>query len=248
MEQDAKPPLVFVHGFRGAPIGLQAVANQLHNYGYQTYLPAIPPFAGAEPFERYDIKHYVEFLHNYLTKKHLTKSILIGHSMGSIICAAAGEHYPEILDDKLILLSPISVRTNPVLGAISSLSAILPRKTVDYITTRFLFVPKDHRLFHQTMTTTHACSANSTASRHDEIAAARFSTRHAVNDFHPLQHVLLLAGAHDKLIPRVATEELSGHFKHAQTYFIPNSGHLHNYEAPLETANAIHQFIATTST
>lgn len=244
MEQDTKPPLVFVHGFRGAPIGLQAVTDQLNNYGYQTYLPAIPPFAGAKPLERYDIKHYVEYLRDYLTENHLTRPILIGHSMGSIICAATGEHYPEILNDKLILLSPISTRTNPALGAISSLSAILPRKTVDYTTTRFLFVPKNRQLLHQTMTTTHSCSAASSASRRDEIAAARFSTRHAVSNFHPPQQILLLAGAHDRLISRATTEQLSGQLKHAQTYFIQDSGHLHNYEAPLETAIAIRQFIA----
>lgn len=243
MDQNSKPPLVFVHGFRGAPIGLQTIADQLNDYGYQTYLPAIPPFANTKPLECYDIKHYVEYLRSYLTENHITKPILIGHSMGSIICAAAGEHCAELLDDKLILLSPISAHTSPVLSAISSLSAILPRKTVDYATTRFLFVPKNHQLFRQTMTITHACSVDSTATHHDEIAAARFSTHHAVGDFHPPQHTLLLAGAHDKLVPRIATEQLSAQLKHAQTYFIPNSGHLHNYEAPLETASAIRQFV-----
>lgn len=243
MGQKTKPPLVFVHGFRGAPVGLQAIANQLNNYGYQTYLPAIPPFADTQPLNKYDIKHYVDFLRNYLTENQIVQPILIGHSMGSIICAAAGEHCADLLDERLILLSPISARTNPALGAFSSLSAILPRNTVDYVTTRFLFVPKNRQLFKQTMVTTHLCSADSHASRRDEIASAHFSTRHSVSDFQPPQQILLLAGEHDKIVPKSATEQLSHKFKNIQIHFIPQTGHLHNYEAPIATAEAIRRFI-----
>lgn len=241
-----KPPLILVHGFRGSPIGLKSIADLLTKSGYEVHVPAIPPFAGSKlPDSRtsYSAEAYAEYLANYIKAHHLKKPILIGHSMGSIIVAATAEKYPDLINEKLILMSPISVKPAKFFAALTPLSALLPNRLVDYITTRFLFVPKDHQLFKQTMQLTHACSYDQPPTKSAVFSAAKFSARHSIDDFAFQKDTLLLAGEHDKLIPLSKTENLKSKLK-CQLKIIPDSGHLHNYESPEATAAAIIDFIS----
>ena len=147
----SKPSIVLVHGFRGSPLGLEVIAQDLRQAGYQVYLPPIPPFAGAEELERYRPKDYANYLASYIRKRKLERPILVGHSMGSVIVAATAKLHPELVNQKLVLLSPISVKTAKPFAAVSPLATIVPRPVVDYVTTRFLFIPKDKQLFRDTI-------------------------------------------------------------------------------------------------
>lgn len=237
-----KPSLVLVHGFRGSPLGLEEIAQNLRQAGYQVYLPPIPPFAGARELEHYQPKDYAEYLARYIRAQGIKRPILIGHSMGSVVVAATAKLHPELVNRKIVLLSPISVKTAKPFAIVSPLAAIVPRPVVDYVTTRFLFVPKDKQLFRNTMTLTHKCSADLPPSRSAIAAATKFSTNYSVQDFPPVQKTLIIAGAKDRLIPQKATRELAQKLQ-AELQLIPDSGHLHNYERPHETAQLILDFV-----
>lgn len=239
----SKPPIILVHGFRGSPLGLEEIAKFLHTAGYDVYAPAVPPFAGSKPLASYTTKGYANFLKDYIKEHNLKSPILIGHSMGSIIVAATADLYPNICNKKLILLSPISTKPAKLFASLTPLSALLPRRIVDYITTRYLFVPKNHKLFRRTLKITHECSNDQPPKKRDVMKSANFSAHHSIAEF-DLNHkkVLLLAGAKDRLIPQKSTLSLAQK-KSAQTKFIKNTGHLHNYEDPRATAEAILDFL-----
>lgn len=273
-----KPAIILVHGFRGSPLGLAAIADKLRAAGYSVYAPAIPPFAGAKiendtktedsaraktstKFKHsakvktsakknksqkttaiYNTTNYADFLANFVKKQNLHRPVLIGHSMGSIIVASTAENYPELINQKLILLSPISHRPAAPFAAMTPLSALVPRPAVDYLTTRYLFVPKDHQLFKRTLAITKNCSLDHPPARKDIFAAAKFSAHHSINEFNLTQDILILAGEHDRLINRQDTIELAAKLG-AKLSFIANSGHLHNYEKPNETAALILNFL-----
>lgn len=237
-----KPPLVLLHGFRGSPLGLEAIADGLKAAGYQVFLPAVPPFAGAEPLTNYTPKSYTDFLTQYLAQEGIVQPVLIGHSMGSIIAAAAAHQYPKLFAHQIVLMSPISVRTSKPIAMLAPLSAKIPTRTVDYATTQFLATNLRPKTFKQTLGLTHACSTDQVPSKADIIAAAQFSARYSVADFPPQKRILLLAGEHDRLIPKQKTIQLANQFA-AETYFIPKTGHLHNYERPHETVQAILKFL-----
>lgn len=238
-----KPDLVLIHGFRGSPIGLKAIAEDLEQAGYTVHVPALPPFGGAVPLADYTAENYAEFMLNYITEHKLDHPILIGHSMGSIVAAATAANYPDKIHHKLILMSPISARTKPPFTLVAPLSSIAPRRIVDYITTRFLFVPHDRALFRQTLATTNLCSSDHPPRRRDMAGATHFSAHSAVSDFSLRQDVLLLAGDHDRLVNKRSTLALAEALQ-AQVTFIPNSGHLHNYEKPHATAEHILDFLS----
>lgn len=268
-----RPPLVLVHGFRGAPIGLKDIADSLRAAGYPAYTPALPPcFASAELHKEKSVsetrarsKHpsvnsctkpqpytpdfYATFLKNYIEAQHLEHPILIGHSMGSVICTATAQKYPDLLHQKLILLSPIAGHTPKAFTTISPLSALCPRYLVDYLTTRYLFVAHDHKLLQKVLTLTHDCSALQSPSRRDNLRAARFASKYCIDDFLPIKKdVLLLAGNNDRLVSKRKTLALADKIAQTPTAsvtttFLSSTGHLHNYEQPHETAEAILNFL-----
>lgn len=237
-----KPSIALVHGFRGSPLGLETIAKDLRQAGYTVYTPAMPPFAGAGELEAYQPKAYARYLANYIRKHQLQRPILIGHSMGSVVVSATAKFYPELVNQKLVLLSPIPTKTAWPFALVAPLASIVPRNIVDYITTRYLFVPKSKELFRQTLDITHACSEDLPPSHAAMAAATKFSTHYGVQDFLPNQETLLIAGAKDRLVPQKQVRHLAERLQ-SDLKLIPGSGHLHNYEKPHETAELILEFL-----
>ena len=237
-----RPDLILIHGFRGSPLGLKTLADDLTNISYTVHTPSMPPFGGATSLQDYTPENYASYVAEYITENHLERPVLIGHSMGSVIAAATAHVYPHLINHKLILLSPISGKTAKPFVAAAPLSAIVPRHIVDYATTRYLFVPHDRDLFRQALDLTHACSDDQPPRRNDMAAVAKFSARYSVNDFNLTQEVFMLAGERDRLVGKRKTLALAKKLQ-AELRFIPGSGHLHNYEKPHETTALIAEFL-----
>lgn len=237
-----KPPLILVHGFRGAPSGLEEIAKDLRMAGFEVYTPAIPPFAGATELPEYAPNTYAEFLAKYIREHKLERPILIGHSMGSLITAATASRHPELVNQKLVLLAPISKRTPRLFSFIAPLQNYVPRKLVDYVTTRYLFVPHDHKLFHKVMRLTNECSSTHPPKHKSTSAVTKFSTHNSINDFHLNRKILLLTGTKDRVVSPQKTNELAIKLG-AKAVYLEDSGHLLNYEKPHETAKEIIKFL-----
>ncbi len=232
-----KPPLLFIHGYRGNHEGLAEIANLFPDY--EVHVPDIPP-AGGNTFDEYDMPNYVTFITNYIDTHHLKKPILIGHSLGSIIASAVASTHPKLINEKIILLSPISAKPAKIFKSLAPLTAIIPPKVVDYLTTRFMFIPKDRVLFKKSLALTHAGSAASP--RKDIFKSGTFSATHSIADFPFQKTTAIIVGEKDRLIPLVKTRQLANTL-HAELTIIPNTGHIINYEAPDATAAAIRKFL-----
>lgn len=235
-------PIILVHGLRGAPLGLETIAGFLRHKGYNVHIPAIPPFAGAPELDQYTGLSYANYLKEYILQNRLDHPVLIGHSMGSIVVAATAHYYPELIDERLILMSPIVKRPALLFRFISPLGALFPRKIVDYMTTRFLFIPHDKQRWQETMHLTHACSADSTPRKRAIFQSMCFSTKYCLGNFNHRPRTLLIAGENDRLVGKRNIEKFATE-RHLDLKFIPHSGHLHNYEEPHKTAELILEYL-----
>ncbi len=240
--QRQKPEILFLHGYRGAPIGVAAIADELRKKDYAVHTPAVPPFAGAELMPTYSPQSYANFVKDYITEHKLDKPVLIGHSMGSIVAAMVASQYPDLINDKIILLSPISKRTPRALSVLSMTAAYLPRTLVDYVTTKVLYVGKDRRELRNILQITHDCTNATSAPRKDLARAGRFSADHGILELDFDKNTLLLAGAKDRLVKQKDTKKLANKLK-AELIFLDDTGHIHNYEKPQETAAEIVKFL-----
>lgn len=237
-----KPTLILIHGFRGAPAGLNGIAEGLRAAGYEVLLPAVPPFAGAPTLPEYTPDSYAAYMANYIREHQLERPVLIGHSMGSLVAAATASKYPGLVNRKLILLGPISARASKLFSAAAPLQGLVSRNVVDYITTRFLFIPHDHQFFKQVLTLTHECSGDCPPPRRDAAKVTKFSAHTAISDFSLTNDILFLTGKKDRLIPIRHTKPLVEKYQ-ATAIFLEGTGHLHNYEKPDETVAAIVDFL-----
>lgn len=233
-----RPSLVLVHGFRGAPFGLAAIADDLRIAGYDVHLVPNPPFAGAPTLSEYTPESYTTYFADYLKSHHITQPVLIGHSMGTLTVSAVASLRPDLIDPRLILLSPISYKPAKFFALLAPLSAYLPDSLVNFATTCYLYAGKGQ--FRSTMRTTNACTKQSTCPRRAIYSAAYLSSHYGVADFQFADQtkVHIIAGAKDRLISRRSTEKLARSLN-IQPIFLPNTGHLHNYEKPHETAQEI---------
>ena len=113
---------------------------------------------------------------------------------------------------------------------------------MDYVSTRFLFVPHNNELFRETLETTHQSSNDHPPTKREVLAAAKFSASYSVSDFPFNRQTLIIAGENDRLVNKNHTIKLATKLQ-AQLKFLPDAGHLHNYEKPQETAEEIINFI-----
>ncbi len=239
-----KPDLILVHGFRGSPLGLAEIADLLRTSGYSVHIPAIPPFGGAPALDRYTPKYYADYLADYINSQALARPVLIGHSMGSVVASATLNYYPELVNSKAILMSPISQRTAPPFRLVAPLSALLPARSVDYITTKYLTTVHDRTELKPILNITHRCGIDHSPRRREVLKASFFSTHYCITDFNLRQEILLLAGEHDHLVPQKQTIK-AGQKLQARVQFLPDTGHIHNYEQPQATVDAIIKFLET---
>ncbi len=230
-----KPVLLFIHGFRGNHLGVEAVASYFKEKGYECYTPDVPPAYNTQKEKLPELTEhtadgYAKWVADYILEKKLDRPILIGHSMGSIICAATAEKYPELINDKIFFLSPICVTPPKFICNLAPLSVILPTNLLSYITTKYLIVPKDKETFKEVIKVTKKCAERFT-SKMDSGRAAKFSISYAISDFNFEKDAYFIAGESDKLNSQEQIKKVAKKFGR-KPVFLKNSGHLINYECP----------------
>ncbi len=235
-----KTPLILIHGFRGNALGLKQLADEFNPKKYDIYLPELPPFGkSAKTLPAYTSENYADFIAKYIKDHHLSKPILIGHSMGSIVAAATAAKYPEILNEKIVFLAPISSRPSRLIANLQPLVAILPNKVIGYLSTEYMIIDRTDKK--QILKTTYESGKYFGNKKHLR-STAKFSSENCIADFDFKKNALFIAGEKDRLVSKNTTKQVAAKY-HAKTNFLPNTGHLLNYEKPHETAKAISDFI-----
>ena len=241
-KSDQKPPILLVHGFRGNHLGLAEFQKLLEAEGYQVFNPDIPPAFNTQDetlpiFTDFTKDGYADFIANYILDKHLDHPILIGHSMGSILAAAAAEKYSHLIHDKIFFLSPIATHPPKFILPLIPLMALVPNKFIGYVCTEFLIASAHRPKKRQILDLTYKCSRKITSVR-DEISAAFFSMSHSISDFNFKKQAYFIAGSKDRMNPSRKVREIAEKF-HAEVNFIPQTGHLINYAVPEKTAELV---------
>ena len=115
-----------IHGFRGTHHGLLPIAKQLKGFGI--VVPDLPGFGKGAHLKTYDLTSYVSWLHRFIQRLQLDEPpILLGHSFGSIICAAYAKQYSTSIEE-LVLVNPIGA------PALEGPKKVLTRLAIFYYT------------------------------------------------------------------------------------------------------------------
>jgi pimeloyl-ACP methyl ester carboxylesterase len=254
-----KQTLIMIHGFRGTHHGLLLIANKLK--GTRLVVPDLPGFGKGEAMKSYDLDNYVLWLHRYIKALKLTEPpLLLGHSFGSIICAAYAAKYPRSLK-RLILVNPIGSPAlegpNKVMIKLATayykIGAKLPEKTAY----RWLSAQPIVKVMSVTMAKTHNKELRAYIHQQHRQHFSRFrsaqsvlegfktSVSHDVREFAPKISIptLLIAGSLDDITPLGDQYALVKKFPKATLKVINDVGHLTHYETPEQVAKYVQAFI-----
>lgn len=255
---DADTTVVAVHGFRGDHHGLESVFAYLPEV--RVIAPDLPGFGESAPAagHTYDIDEYAAWLTEF-TDKVAPGAVILGHSFGSIVTAAAvagGLDTP-----RLILINPIGA------PALEGPKGVMTRLAVFYyamgarLPERWGTALLRNRVIVRIMSITMAKTRDAELRRfiHDQhdtyfsLFADRdvlkdafvASVSHDVRQFASKIRVptLLIAAQRDDITPIEAERELVTLFDDAELVEIAHVGHLIHYETPAEAAGAIRRFL-----
>lgn len=254
-----KPTLIMIHGFRGTHHGLLLIAKYLK--GVNIVIPDLPGFGEGPKLPIYDLDNYVSWLHRFIERLNLKEEpIIMGHSFGSIICAAYAKKYPQTIQ-KLILVNPIGA------PALEGPNKMMSKLAVFYYTVGTKLPAKPAHAWLSSKAIVRVMSATMAKTRdkglrtfihhqHDRYFS-RFhnpqsvlegfttSISHNVGDFAKdiPTRTLLIAGSLDDITPLSDQYNLVKKFPRAYLKVINDVGHLTHYETPERVALYIQAFI-----
>ncbi|ANP72734.1 alpha/beta fold hydrolase [Cryobacterium arcticum] len=264
-DPESPTTVVLVHGFRGDHHGLEAVVAQLN--GLRIVSPDLPGFGESSAFAAlpHTIESYAAWLAEFLRVLAVPgRLVVLGHSFGSIVVAAAAAAPAGLPAQDLVLVNPIAA------PALSGPRGILTRLAVFYywlaakLPERLGFGLLRNRVIVRVMSITMAKTRNRQRRRwihnqHDRyfsafadrtvvLEAFRASVSHDVSEYASAipTRTLLIAADKDDITPVAAQERLVTQFADAQLEVLPGVGHLIHYEVPEAAARALRRFLAVT--
>lgn len=255
---DAATTIIAVHGFRGEHHGLEPVIAHLD--GVRVISPDLPGFGETPPIPgaRHDLRTYAGWLRAFAGVV-APGAVILGHSFGSIVVAAAVAEGLET--PRVILVNPIGAPAlegprgiltrlavfyyrsgarlpQPVGDALLRNGAIVRVMSVSMAKTRD---PDLRRFIHDQ----HDTYFSRFADRDVLYDAFLASVSNDVRAFAPAiaQPTLLIAAQKDDITPIEAERHLATLFPDATLVEIPEVGHLIHYETPGPAAEAITRFL-----
>jgi pimeloyl-ACP methyl ester carboxylesterase len=246
-----KPLVLLIHGLRGSHHGLAEVARGLET-DFEVLTPDLPGSGEETELEDKTLDGYAEWLHEYCGRC-ARKPFVIGHSMGSIVVSHFVAKYPDDVEKRVVLISPI-LRTKggersgralhyALRGVLAPFPPkvkreIMASKPVSYAISHYLTYDKTKQ---KQIDELHYKYGGQFASAASLLADAKISmmrTTVVPED----KKVLLVMGRYDKLTKAKLVEELAR--KDGVEYReLADVGHLLNYEKPEEVAGVIKEFL-----
>jgi pimeloyl-ACP methyl ester carboxylesterase len=258
--REAKTTIVAVHGYRGEHHGLEPIVARLPEV--RVLVPDLPGFGESTPMSgtTHDVAGYASWLADFLEATGLTgEAILLGHSFGSIVVAAAAAS--GVRTPALVLVNPIAVSglkgphplATRVTVAYYRLAAVLPERLGCALLRNRLVV----QFMSSTMAKTrdkalrrwihaeHHTYFSRFANRLVALEAFRASISTDVSAFTRRIAVptLLVAAAQDDITPLPAQHALQRELGDATLRVIDGVGHLIHYETPGQAARIIAAFL-----
>lgn len=252
--------LVFIHGYRGNHHGLEAIAGALPEF--DIYIPDLPGFGKSTPFAgQHSIDEYQGWVGKFIAALKLeNKPTLLGHSFGTIVCAAHAAYSDDF--SELILVNPVSAPAlsgpkaamTRVAKAFFSLAATLPAKTGESILKSWPMVrgmsivmtKSRNRTLRAWVHAQHDENFNDFASRKVAIEGYTASISHNVGDYSRdfKKPTLLIAGELDD-ITTPAQQRTMMQTIPVETVLKMHAGvgHLTHYEIPAMVAADIRDFL-----
>lgn len=251
---DATDTVLGVHGFRGDHHGLETIAA--HLVGVRVIVPDLPGFGVSDPLPTSDIDGYREWLRDFHAALGLDRrTVVLGHSFGSIVVAAA---VAAGFDTRLlVLINPIAAPALQGPRAVGTAIAIAYYRAGAALPARIglgilrnpaivramsVAMLKSHdRDLRRWVHDQHDRYFSAFADRTSVLEAFRTSVTHDVSEYADdiRVPVLMVAAERDDITAVPEQRALAARLADAELVVVPDVGHLVHYETPAAAADAV---------
>lgn len=253
--------VVLVHGLRGTHDGLALIAQAMSTLApdYRVIVPDVPGFGASGPApDGGSIRGYSAWLRDFYAALDLTDAPLVGHSFGTIVCAAAIAD--GLRPSSLVLINPIA--TSPFHGpaaigaygatAFYRLAAALPESVGRSLLANRLVVrgmsvvmAKTHdRTLRRWIHHQHDLYFSDFYDVASVLGAYMTSVQRHVDEYAakiPMR-TLIIAGQYDDITSVATQQALRPQFPDGELVVYRGVGHLIHYEMPKRAATDIVDF------
>lgn len=251
------PTLVMIHGYRGNHHGLEAIAAALPDCN--VIIPDLPGFGLSQPLGgTHSVVAYAEWLGQFVPAVADSTAVVMGHSFGSIVTAAAAANG---LANPLILVNPVarfSTRQdqrflNFLVDTYYQLGGNLPKPMANSLLRNPMFV----RIMSEVLAKTKNSQLRGWIHQQHHKNFSDFADRRiAVEGYHASvsqsvvsyaekfsNPTLLVAGELDDITSLADQHRAAKLFIDAKLTVLPAVGHLIHYECPEAVAALIQEFV-----
>ncbi len=264
-KSDSQTPLILLHGF-GASIGHWRHNLEILSEQHTVYALDLLGFGASQKANAsYNIKLWVQQVYDFWKLLIRQPTILVGNSIGSLVCLAAADAHPDMVQGIVMMSLPdpsleqeaIPAVLQPVVAGIKNLVASpLLLKTVFSILRR----PSVLRSWSQLAYANREAVtdelveilAHPTADQGSAMAFAALFKAVSAADFGPkvklvlprLQMpILLIWGQQDRMVPPKFAQQFASYNSYVQLVSLENAGHCPHDECPVAVNQAILEWI-----
>jgi len=256
--------IVMLHGFTGNHLGLATFMHELGDF--TLIVPDFPGFGYSTPMTKHPhtIAGYADAMSEFIAKISLKNPpYILGHSFGTVVGARLAANYPQLVADKIVLISSAAVlafkngwaskiathigEAHYALGVHAGKlgDRWLKNHTISKLTTAGLIKTQDPKI-RQAIFKHHINDLDFL--QHKKIyqqAYKSFNRDDVLNYAEKIkQHVLIISGECDDLWPPKAQKVLHQKLKSSQLVLLPNVGHLTHFEAPQKIGELVNEFLS----
>jgi pimeloyl-ACP methyl ester carboxylesterase len=254
---NSRGTIVFVHGYRGNHHGLEPIVGALTDF--DIIVPDLPGFGFSAAFQgRHTVVAYAEWLEQFVSALKLDTAVVLGHSFGSIVAAAAAHRG---LTNTLVLVNPVASfeRTGrekvleSLTNAFYGLSGKLPEKAGNGLLRNPLMV----RVMSEVLAKTKNPALRAWIHKQHDENFSEFAERRVATEGYVASmsrsvssyargienQTLLIAGELDDITSLADEQRLLRMFAHAELKVIRGVGHLIHYETPTQAAGFVREFL-----
>jgi pimeloyl-ACP methyl ester carboxylesterase len=88
-------PVLVLHGFPDAPIGMRGLAERLAAAGFRAIVPALPGYPPSGPVDDYRTSRVAEDMAAVLDALGIERAAVVGHDWGGLVACDMGAALPE---------------------------------------------------------------------------------------------------------------------------------------------------------
>ena len=265
-QPDAAITLVMIHGFRGDHHGLEPIVAELGG-DIRVVIPDLPGFGASDALPgNADIQAYCEWLQKFFAAVSAGKSetVILGHSFGSIVVAAALAD--GLATTRAMLINPIAANALKGPNGFMTRLAVLYYKAAAALPEKAGFALLKNAAIVRVMSITmaktkdpalrtwihgqHDAYFSDFVSRASVLEAFETSVGNDVSQFvdainarqHPVEFLMLVADR-DDITALPEQKSLAARIPGLRLEIVKGVGHLVHYEAPNFAARNIRSFL-----